>query len=335
MAKPKYFGIPGFAIPFSFGNAGVEFFFVLSGFIIFSAHRKDIFQPWKLGSYLEKRFTRIYPTFWVVFLGVLILAYTSSASRSTIPRDWHVIAKAALLLPQDPEAVGSLGSPILVVAWTLQYEVFFYAFFALLILNRWLSMAAGLLLLGTYIVFHGVAQLTFPLAFFLKDYVLLFAMGMAVSLGCIPGRSIAVDRPLLFGAIGTGMFALIALDTVLKVGLLGDHNVIPYGLASSLIVFGVVQSEDRGRIIGGYKWLQILGDSSYALYLIHFPMISVLCKLTMLVHLNELGVVGALIGYGFVVATCLISAVAFHLWIEVPLIQCVKGWWPRSRLATR
>jgi hypothetical protein len=40
------------------------------------------------------------------------------------------------------------------------------------------------------------------------------------------------------------MFLLIALDTVLKIGLLSDWNVMLYGLASSLTIFGVVQADD-------------------------------------------------------------------------------------------
>ena len=66
IAVEKYFGQPIFGIPFSFGDAGVEFFFVLSGFIILTAHRKDISKPYRVISYLKKRIARIYTTYWII-----------------------------------------------------------------------------------------------------------------------------------------------------------------------------------------------------------------------------------------------------------------------------
>ena len=53
IAKEKYFGIKMFSVPFSFGGSGVEFFFVLSGFIILAAHRDDIFKPHKFLNYFK------------------------------------------------------------------------------------------------------------------------------------------------------------------------------------------------------------------------------------------------------------------------------------------
>ena len=125
IADEKYFGIDAFSIPFSFGNAGVEFFFVLSGFIIFSAHRKDIFNAGELVNYLKKRFFRIFPTYWIIFLAVFSLAFASGTLRHTVPHDLPTLLKSLLLIPQDKSVVGGTGSPVLIVAWSLQYEMFF------------------------------------------------------------------------------------------------------------------------------------------------------------------------------------------------------------------
>src|SRR3984885_1419086 len=56
--------VPGSAVLWGlphFGHAGVDFFFVLSGFIISFVHRKDVGRPDRLGHYLERRFTRVFP----------------------------------------------------------------------------------------------------------------------------------------------------------------------------------------------------------------------------------------------------------------------------------
>src|SRR5574343_121942 len=54
-----------------FGYLGVDFFFVLSGFIIYHIHAKDIGQPQKITPYLLKRFIRLYSIFWVVMIPVM------------------------------------------------------------------------------------------------------------------------------------------------------------------------------------------------------------------------------------------------------------------------
>ena len=121
-----------------FGHAGVDFFFVLSGFIICFVHAGDIGRPDRTGHYLTRRTTRIYPIYWVV-LGVT-LALLALGSRAVVPSPGKILADF-LLLP--------IGTPTLGIAWTLQYEMAFYAIFLVLILHR----LAGLLLLAAWATF--------------------------------------------------------------------------------------------------------------------------------------------------------------------------------------
>ena len=125
ISSDKYFGIGGFQTPFSFGNAGVEFFFVLSGFIIYFAHKQDLSQTGKLGIYAVKRFTRIYPTYWLIFLAVCLMAMPFPALRATIPHQFSSLIKALLLIPQDKAIVGGTGAPVLIVAWRFSTRCYF------------------------------------------------------------------------------------------------------------------------------------------------------------------------------------------------------------------
>jgi exopolysaccharide production protein ExoZ len=323
IADEKYFGIAAFAVPFSFGNAGVEFFFVLSGFIIFSAHRNDIFKPHRFASYIKKRFLRIYPTYWIIFLSVLFLAIASSALRNTVPHDSFLLLKSLLLIPQDKNVVGGTGSPVLIVAWTLQYEMFFYLCFAFLILSRWLSIFAGIALSVIYIYNTGVSSHSFLLSFLLNDYIFLFIMGMAVSAACTSLK--LINNPVFYIVVGTMMFSIVALDTIIDINSLSEWRTLLYGLSSCFIIFGFVQAENKGRAILGYGWMQMLGDSSYALYLIHYPLISILCKFFLLIKLDNFGIVGAMFVYCFIFCLCLISSVIFYLWIEKPIAAYFKN----------
>ena len=113
-----------FAMP---GTAGVEFFFVLSGFVMAVAHRADIARGGNFGRFLWRRFRRIYPLYWVVLLVPL-----------------HRFWGAPLLTPDAIAAWFSLlpirTDSILVVAWTLRQEVTFYLMLALCLLP-WIGRA--------------------------------------------------------------------------------------------------------------------------------------------------------------------------------------------------
>ena len=141
LAKEKYFGVLAEPIERIFwfgGEAGVAFFFVLSGFIIHQVHRKEFNQPNRLIPYIKKRIVRVYPTYFIIFIGVFIIAKLTPSIRNTIPTDPILLIKSLLLLPQDSKVVGGTGAPVLVVAWSLQYEILFYATFATALINRWI-----------------------------------------------------------------------------------------------------------------------------------------------------------------------------------------------------
>lgn len=319
-AMDKYFAIESFAVPFSFGG-GVDFFFVLSGFIILNAHRKDINQPRRVVNYIKKRFTRIYPTYWIVFIAVFFLAIAVSSLRNTVPHDTWILVKSFLLLPQD--RMSGVGSPVIGVAWSLQYEICFYFFFAFLILNRWLGILLGAGLLYLYFSYTREPLISFPLSFITHDYILLFAMGMIVSILC-SAKTIIIDKPMIYLFTGLLIFTVNALDSVTAINQLGEWRAIVYGVASSLIIFGLIQAENKGHIIGGQPYLQILGDSSYVLYLIHLPLISLLCKIFALFGLNHFGYPGAVVSFVVIFVLCLLSSIVFYYLIEKKVLLWMR-----------
>lgn len=331
LAKESYFGIAGLSVPFSFGSAGVEFFFVLSGFIIFAAHRGDIGRPDRISGYTRKRLLRIFPTYWLVFLPVFFIALLTPSLRNGVPHDLSTLLQSLLLVPQDKAVVGGTGSPVLVVAWTLQYEMFFYLFFGLMVLSRRLALLAGLAVVGVYVarVALGTDQLPFPASFIAQDYTLLFGMGMFVSWLVVARKDFAHQKPGQFIVLGLAVFLLAAMDVVFKTEVFEAVRTLVFGLAASLIIFGLVVAEDGGKTYLGHKWLQLLGDSSYALYLIHFPLISVLCKVAIALHLQTFGLVGAIVSFVAIFVACLAISVLFHLWVERPLAAFFK----RSKVA--
>jgi exopolysaccharide production protein ExoZ len=140
LAQPEYGGISIFHSWASKGWLGVNFFFVLSGFIILFAHARDIGRPERTPSYIWKRVVRVYPVYWVALALYLLLAafHMGHSNFSWAPVN---IASAFLILPLTPGWTLPLQ-----VAWTLAYEIHFYIAFAVLVFNR----LAGLTLFAVW-----------------------------------------------------------------------------------------------------------------------------------------------------------------------------------------
>lgn len=313
IAAPKYFGIAGFGIPVSFGHTGVEFFFVLSGFIITYVHWNDISRPSALPRYLQRRFVRIYPIYWIVFIGVFLAALAIPETRVAVLHDSGLIFKSLALMPLD---LAHTSAAVIVVGWTLEYEVAFYAIFALAIINRWLIVIAVLLLLCTYVsCAHGCE---FPASFVAKNITPLFGIGALVAV--FERKGWTVRRPIAVVSIATVCFFALGIAEIVDRAFTSTSlQRIFLGLASGLIIAGLVGWE-KGKVQKpNFGVLQLLGDASYVLYLVHYPLISALSKIC--VRLLPRTYFGAAIAYGVILGACLTVAVAVHLWIEKPLLR--------------
>lgn len=103
------------------GNRGVDLFFVLSGYLIYGSL---IGRAQPFGRFLLRRVERIYPAFLFVFAIYLVLAVTGQGER-LIPRD---PTRAALYLGANLLLLPGLApiEPLITVAWSLSYELFYY-----------------------------------------------------------------------------------------------------------------------------------------------------------------------------------------------------------------
>lgn len=108
---------------FEHGFLGVDFFFVLSGFIIMNSHYSDRKSILSLKTYFWKRFVRIFPPYWPISIA-LISGYVIFPTVSHGVRSDFSFLSSLLLLPDT-------SPPALSVAWTLIHEMLFYAIFCL------------------------------------------------------------------------------------------------------------------------------------------------------------------------------------------------------------
>ena len=303
------------------GMLGVSFFFVLSGFIILMAHELDIGCPDRLAHYGWRRFARIYPIYWIC-LTVYLLVSVLQTGLAEFQWDfaqlfsayglWHVV-------PQD--------RPLpLRVSWTLFYEIQFYAVFATLIVNRRLgtmAMAAW----AVWIVGSCVAMQTGYMALSNEVCCLQFLAGMGAYWLYKHARR---DRwPLLLsgGLFFIAMYAVAgAYDDLADFDSRFRDNVTMVSLAFAALLAGLVMAEDAGRIkVPG--WLALIGNASYAIYLVHGPLLSSYVRLVRKFGLEQIAgfwplyLAGVAGGIG---AGCLV-----HIYVEKPLLARLRTQWIR------
>ncbi|HEV2672898.1 MAG TPA: acyltransferase [Aliidongia sp.] len=250
---------------FQFGHAGVDLFFVLSGFIIFHAHHGDRGKPARVGNYLWRRFTRVAPLYWIALSLTVGLGLAGGHDGPSI----HSLIFSATLLP-------SFEEPLLGVAWTLQYEILFYAIFCLLILNKRL----GLLAFAVWLIAITVQTIGDPILKFLPPSVLgayncEFFFGIAAAY--VIGKH-GIPAPRLALAAGCGLFVVSAIaEDAGSLDGYGDLARLAYGLPAMLIV-GATAQMDRQSTMRVPDMLQILGAASYSTYLFQFIFIGILWK---------------------------------------------------------
>jgi peptidoglycan/LPS O-acetylase OafA/YrhL len=323
LSKDKYFGEVAETIDriFSFGGrAGVAFFFVLSGFIISHVHHADLGRPDRFMPYLRKRIKRIYPIYLFVFLAVFGSALAIPSLRDTVPHDPLVILKSILLLPQDKLVVGRTGAPVLDVAWTLQYEMVFYLAFGAAILYRRLFWLVAALFAANYFLQFFADPYEFPRRFFTHHLIFLFLFGVAAA--ALVRSKWVVPQPGAVVLAGTLAFCGVAAWAVVVVPGEGQPLFdIGYGAASFLLIVGLTAWE-RAHPRGLPQWRYGgLGDASYALYLIHFPLVSALCKIA--VRLLPKTEASAWVAFVLIVEICVLAGLLLHRFVEKPLVQGV------------
>ena len=276
------FSQPFFNGVFDFGGAGVDFFFVLSGFIIFYIHQKDIAHPEKAKLFFIKRLIRVYPLYWLV-LGLkvgtsLLLGYDPDVKSRTFLE----IFQAIVLFPQDRTV---LSSSFLGVSWTLSFEMFFYVVFGLAILfpKRLTAPLIGAWLLGSFANLMGVLPLQ-------PDSMLqifwLSPLNLEFALGCF---SAYLLRRYRFsngqGIIGVGLF-LLSISVVLEIyatthgvpPIVNLSSVVSYGIPCWVLIIGAVTLESE-RTVHVSPILSEIGNASYSIYLMHGFFINNMSKL--------------------------------------------------------
>lgn len=287
------------------GEKGVDLFFVLSGFIITYVHFQDVGRPHRIGAYTYSRFCRIYPLVWIMSAAALVLYGAGFDATKTGKLGFGPLVASVLLLPQQDDALVN-------VTWTLKYEIFFYALFGLLIVSRRLGLLALVSWQAAILVCVVAGIDTSPLwGFYLRPIALEFGIGGLTALLVIwqvqrTDAPAAIWSALAF-VIGVASFlSALVIEAYAPMVLADLPRFAIYGLSAGLIIVGCCQLERRG-LLPVARVLILLGNASYAIYLIHFSAITLAVALLVRAGLPPMGdgvcsalaMFGVAVGLGF------------------------------------
>jgi peptidoglycan/LPS O-acetylase OafA/YrhL len=212
-----------------------------------------------LGFFVD-RVCRIVPIYWLMTLAVFGLAAIAPALFNSTEADATQLLKSLFFIPFMKRS--GLIQPVLFVGWTLNYEMFFYALFALgLAARARLLLTTGVLVALVATGLFGHSNNVF-FRFYTDSRVLEFAFGMWI--GALQQPVNRIPRLPLAMAAAIGL--LVAVGAPVAFPTLPP--ILASGVASAVLVWSVVRLEAAGAIVD-WKWAVALGNASYALYLVH------------------------------------------------------------------
>jgi peptidoglycan/LPS O-acetylase OafA/YrhL len=325
-----------FAPVMRIGYVGVSFFFVFSGFILTYSHAQEYEQG--KGTALKfwaARFARIYPVY------LLSMLFAGWAGRAQFHPRIHVLAYIADLFMMQAWSARMVNF-FNVPAWTLSVEAFFYLLFPFLLMRLRPTSAkrSTLAVLFFWILAIAVPLLClrlYPGASWQED---AYSPGSGIQvfrvsrlpLLALPQFLAGVSLGWLFlryrPGIKTGTYLTTIGAAALAAALmLSDH--LPYILLHNgllipifaLLILGLSQPNWLSRLLA-FPPLVLLGEASYALYLVHF-LFNDWSK-------GTFGLGNSIREALWKLAIVIPLSILIHLFVERPCRLIILRWWSRK-----
>lgn len=304
-----------------FGASGVDLFFVISGFIMAVVIDPKSDAP-SVKKFMVGRFKRIVPLFWVT-----TTLYTIYCIAIVEPFAWQQLVHNFTIIP----VFADYPAPVLVVGWSLSFELTFYAAVAISLLAPHAQRMGILTSLVMVMAFCGIYFAT-PSAVF-NSIFLEFALGLGVYIlwrrypqaePLIASLCVAFGVTLLAWTLMNG-FPFSATYQNIFANQSGAARTLFWALPWAWIVIGCLWLENHYHAwfersqSKPYRALLYLGDASYSLYLVHFFVVITLVKIPVPIGINmDVMIVVAMaasVGLGII----------WYEWIERPLIRSLTN----------
>jgi exopolysaccharide production protein ExoZ len=309
------------------GAAGVDLFFVISGFVMVYASEPLFGSSSGALAFISHRTIRIVPLYWLVTAFYAAFATLIPGLGTAYPV--RTVAASFLFIP-TPLPDGSMH-PVVGQGWTLNYEMFFYAIFAVAVLapRRLAVVLATTALILAVLIGRLVAPLAPAMSFWTDSIVLEFVFGMIIGLGYRQGTKINPVFGVALVIVGFAGLALTDFDT-----LAVRPRFLAWGAPAALVVTGATfgRFSLRNRT---WQALAVVGNASYALYLLHTFALRALVPVTtwLSFHMTH----WLWIYFCAAIVVPVLVALPVHYGFEQPVTKALrryatvaKSWKPRS-----
>lgn len=317
-AEEKYAGATLLPLAIKdFNQLFIDWFFVVSGFIMVMVSRGRFQVPREMAKFAYARVARIYPPYWVYFfitLTVFLVMPQWVNSTHGEPNLW----KSFLLVPDK-------NLPLVMVAWSLIFEMWYYLVFTSLMLfkERYLPWIlggwAGLIICANLTL--DISTISPALRLVLHPYAIEFVMGCMIALFYFSPLS---ERVSTRTAIGMLLFVpLIGVPIGYNFGLFrgeGLIRVFSLGTLFSLLTIGATLLERRDKI-SVPNFMVAIGDSSYTTYLSHLLVIGVIGKLWVMLDLASTSILGNIAFLAIMFTAVMSYGLVGFKFIEEPLMN--------------
>jgi len=297
--------------------AGVDVFFAISGFIIVHAAAPLHGRPGGARLFMAHRLARIVPLYWLASLLYLALALAAPGRIGGGALEPGYVLASFLFWPAArPD--GSV-QPLYGLGWTLNFEMLFYVLFAAALAlgaGRRGTVAVVAAVLGGLVALHlAVPGLPVPLAFWSETVVLEFLLGAGLGLVRVEGLRLSGPARIALALCGAGGLALSASLFGEAGGFLRPLvQGVPAACLVAAAALGPVRKEAQS---GGVRLASLLGDASYALYLVHPFVLRGLGE--GLLRSGLAAVLGPAACLALMLVGVVLAALAVHALVERPL----------------
>jgi peptidoglycan/LPS O-acetylase OafA/YrhL len=302
------------------GSAGVDIFFVISGFVMtISLPSISQFKN-RAQIFLWRRITRIVPLYWLAtsLKVVLVLAIPAAVLHPGLR--WSNVIGSYLFIPT--KNVDGLVLPVVIQGWTLNYEMFFYVLFTCSLLARFsptrlvIPALSALAVFGLSYPIEGppIVVLISPLLF---EFLFGILIAQALMAKRMPGRW------------SSALLAIVGWVTILTVlphlpkypPDVQKWRFVFWGFPAAAIVLGTVTLEPllAAKLP---RWVFIAGNASYAVYLAQTFVLPVVGFFVSRMPIGKVPALALILVMGM--SLSLLAGDLIHRWIELPILRWLK-----------
>lgn len=301
-------------------EAGVDLFFVISGFVMVFASRDLFAKPGGGLVFLSRRIARIVPLYWsmtTIFLTAMLVSPNLIPVGRLGPAE--ILASYFFVPYYRPEE--HWMHPVYSVGWTLNYEMFFYAVFGCVIafpVKRALMVLTAVFCTLTVagVIFRPAPGIFF---FWSRPIILEFVMGAWIGYVRLTEFRVTNWTAAILVLAGAAGFAL---QVIIGIYAHGYWRPLVWGLPAAAIIAAATLSNWNIAARGVWKPMVLLGGASYALYLVH-PM-AVHAMHLLWVKLGLPAYASETVYFFVTLAPLPLVAVAIYLCFEKPVTKALQ-----------